>query len=64
MRNCWPNVIARGLRENPGFCAAEGELVSLRFNALEKLHFLDGVFATGGSDSGAEAVLVYPEEEG
>jgi hypothetical protein len=33
---------------------SEGELDSLMFSALEKLHFFEGVLVTAGAVSGAE----------
>jgi hypothetical protein len=46
-------VTERGLRGKLDFWldADEGELDNLRFRALEKLHFFEGVLGTLGADS-------------
>ena len=53
LRSCWPKVTERGLKGKVDFWldADDGELDILRFKALEKLHFFEGVFGTTGTDT-------------
>jgi len=53
LRSPWPKLIPRGLRGNDDllWLDEDGELDSLRFSALLKLHFFDGVLETINKNS-------------
>ena len=53
LRSAWVKPTERGLKGKPDLLEDDGELVSLRLRALEKLHFFEGVFTTGDDFSPA-----------